>query len=51
MEQGRREPVQEPEWAVAREVKDGDRWAETAPVQGHPVPASAPNVASACHTQ
>ncbi len=51
MEQGRREPVQEPEWAVAREVKDGDRWAETVVVQGHPVTASARSVASALHTQ
>jgi len=50
-EQDRREPVQEPEWAVAREAKDGDAWAETALVQGHPVTASAPSVASALHTQ
>ena len=50
-EQGRQEPVQEPEGAVAREAKDGDRWVETAPVQGHPVTASAQSVANALHTQ
>ena len=50
-EQDRREPVQEPEWAVAREAKDGDKWAETALAQGHLVPVSAPSVASALHTQ
>jgi len=51
MEQDRQEPVQEPEWDVAREVKDGDRWAVTAPAQDHPVTASVPSVANALHTQ